>query len=398
MAKLWLTSTSRRGFLRRSPLCLAALVLAACRRTGGQVRDRATAQSVATPIGPDTATELALTPACGDRVITPPQTAGPFYRPNSPRRQSLRSAETAGQRLRLTGQVLGQDCQPLANCLVDFWQADAAGEYETQGDRLWGHQFTDGEGRYRLETVVPGIYPGRTRHLHVLVQPANGPVLTTQLYFPQETLNADDLLFQPELLMSVQESSVGQQAAFNFVVATPGAVAPTQDVAGDLWAQLQWPQAAYFILMRHALAPGMGDPDNFRLGDCATQRNLSAAGRAQARRTGAALQRRGVALRRVQSSQWCRCMETAALMAVGPVKPFAAINSFFQDRSTEAVQTKAVQQFMLDNSAKPGVSLMVTHFVNIAALTGSGVASGELVVMRVGEGKRLEVVGTIDAF
>ncbi len=404
MAKLRLPSTSRRGFLRRSPLFLASLVLAACRRPQGQAGDRAAAtaaQPVASSTESTSSTELALTPACGDSPVTPAQTAGPFYSPNSPQRQSLLETDTQGKRLTLTGQVLSQDCQPFANCLVDFWQTDDQGNYDNEGYRLRGHQFTDNEGRYRLETIVPGLYPGRTRHLHVRVQPANGSVLTTQLYLPQEPLNRGDFLFQPELLMAVQDSPAGMEAQFDFVVEAPAnaqAQEDVQDEAGDIWAALRQPQSAYFLLMRHALAPGTGDPGNFRLGDCSTQRNLSAEGREQARRTGEAFRQRGVAVQRVLSSEWCRCMETAELMGLGAVEQFAPINSFFRDRSTEASQTEAVRQYMFDNSAKPGVTLLVTHFVNIGALAGSGPASAEIVVMRVGEGERLEVVEAISPF
>ncbi len=414
MAKLRMSQTSRRGFLRRSPLFLASLALAACRRSLGQAGDRAAVTATqavveSTKSASASSTQLALTPACGDSAVasavTPPQTPGPFYRPSSPQRQSLLEADTQGTKLTLTGQVLSPDCQPLANCLVDFWQTDDQGNYDNTGDRLRGHQFTDNEGRYRLETIVPGLYPGRTRHLHVLVQPrssaGSGAVLTTQLYLPNEPLNPRDFLFQPELLMAVQDSPAGKQAQFNFVVEAPDnaqAKEETKAGTGDIWAQLRQPQSAYVLLMRHTLAPGTGDPANFRLGDCSTQRNLSAEGRDQARRTGEALRQRGVAVQRVLSSEWCRCVETAKLMDVGPVEPFAPINSFFRDRSSEPAQTAAVRQFMNNNSQQPGVTLMVTHFVNIAALAGSGVASGELVVMRLGPEEHLARVGAIAPF
>ena len=87
------------------------------------------------------------------------------------------------------------------------------------GYRLRGHQFTDEAGHYSLETVVPGLYPGRTRHLHVKVQAPNQPILTTQLYFPGEPANATDGLFNPHLLMTVQDTSDGKAATFNFVLA-----------------------------------------------------------------------------------------------------------------------------------------------------------------------------------
>lgn len=107
---------------------------------------------------------------------------------------------------------------PLANSLIDVWQADAEGAYDNTGNKLRGHQFTDEEGRYRIETIVPGVYPGRTRHLHVKVQAPDYPMLTTQLYLPDELLNEQDFLFQPVLLMTVQETVEETQAKFDFVL------------------------------------------------------------------------------------------------------------------------------------------------------------------------------------
>ncbi|NER00757.1 MAG: histidine phosphatase family protein [Cyanothece sp. SIO2G6] len=149
--------------------------------------------------------------------------------------------------------------------------------------------------------------------------------------------------------------------------------------------------------MRHALAPGTGDPAIFKLDDCSTQRNLSAEGRAQAERTGNAFQQKNVAVERVLSSQWCRCLDTATLMAVGEVEPFPPLNSFFRDRSTEPAQTAQVQQFMLEQQGNPGVTVMVTHFVNISAIAGIGPSSGEMVVMRLNDQNQLEVLGAIAA-
>jgi protocatechuate 3,4-dioxygenase beta subunit len=120
----------------------------------------------------------------------------------------------------LTGQVLSQNCTPIANALIDVWHANDQGEYDNRGYTLRGHQYTDADGRYRLETIVPGIYPGRTRHLHVKVQAANQPVLTTQLYFPGESLNERDFLFQPDLLISMVSQGNANRATFNFVLNT----------------------------------------------------------------------------------------------------------------------------------------------------------------------------------
>jgi protocatechuate 3,4-dioxygenase beta subunit len=143
---------------------------------------------------------------------------GPYFKRNSPQRTSLLEPGITGTKIVLTGSVLATDCRPIVRALVDFWQADAQGVYDNTGYRLRGHQFTDEAGRYSLETVVPGLYPGRTRHVHVKVQAPNQPILTTQLYFPGESSNARDGLFNPHLLMSVQDTSDGKAATFTFVL------------------------------------------------------------------------------------------------------------------------------------------------------------------------------------
>jgi len=125
-----------------------------------------------------------------------------------------------GQRLVVAGTVLTTDCRPVQRALLDFWQADDAGEYDNQGYRLRGHQFSDAQGGWRLETVVPGIYTGRTRHIHVKVQAPDGPVLTTQLYFPGEPGNDRDGIFQPELVLTdVRASGGARQGSLTLIVA-----------------------------------------------------------------------------------------------------------------------------------------------------------------------------------
>lgn len=162
---------------------------------------------------------LAATPECGDAdEPTPPQTAGPFHTPRSPERASLIEPGLRGVRLELSGRVFGRDCAPLAGALLDFWQADDDGAYDSEGFRLRGHQFADPEGRYRLETIVPGAYPGRTRHIHVRVQPRGGRVLTTQLYFPGEPRNRRDGLFRPDLLVAWDPEQAPRRARFHFVL------------------------------------------------------------------------------------------------------------------------------------------------------------------------------------
>jgi protocatechuate 3,4-dioxygenase beta subunit len=163
--------------------------------------------------------ELEPTPACaeGDDV-TPPQTAGPFYKPRSPERKSLLEPGIQGTKIVLEGNVRSTKCKPIQRALIDFWQADGNGAYDNAGYRLRGHQFADGAGKYRLETVVPGLYPGRTRHFHVRVQAPNRPVLTTQLYFPDEPGNKRDSIFNPKLVMALRGSGESQVASFDFVL------------------------------------------------------------------------------------------------------------------------------------------------------------------------------------
>jgi 8-oxo-(d)GTP phosphatase len=150
------------------------------------------------------------------------------------------------------------------------------------------------------------------------------------------------------------------------------------------------------LLLRHALAPGTGDPPGFVLGDCSTQRNLSDAGREQARALGERLRQAGIVQARIYSSRWCRCMETAELLDLGPVQPLPALDSFFQDRSQGAARTQAARNFLDELPAGPPV-ILVTHQVNITGLTGQFTASGSGVLARVpapGDGD-LELLGVL---
>ncbi|MCS6802234.1 MAG: hypothetical protein RMM58_12485 [Chloroflexota bacterium] len=212
------TRFHRRGVLQTLAMIPVALLAAACgigpsRSAGAQGGEGAAGSPLAAGHALDP------TPSCADvDDPTPPQTEGPYFTPNSPRRTSLLEPGVNGTPLVLTGRVLSTRCQPVANALLDFWQCDNTGQYDTRGYRLRGHQFTNADGTYRLETIVPGLYPGRTRHIHVKVQAPNRPVLTTQLYFPNEPGNQRDSIFNPKLVMRLSDTSEGKAGAFDFVL------------------------------------------------------------------------------------------------------------------------------------------------------------------------------------
>jgi protocatechuate 3,4-dioxygenase beta subunit len=145
-------------------------------------------------------------------------TEGPYFKAGSPEQTTLIQPNMAGIKLTLTGYVLGTDCQPVAHALVDFWQADSQGQYDNSGYTLRGHQYTDASGRYQLVTVIPGLYPGRTEHIHVKVQPQNGSILTTQLFFPGVSQNESDQIYDPRLLIKMADAADGKTGTFNFVV------------------------------------------------------------------------------------------------------------------------------------------------------------------------------------
>lgn len=174
----------------------------------------------ATPEQQPTEAETALAVDCtSPAALTPAMTAGPYFMAGSPERSSLREPGVPGTPITITGYVLTSDCQPIANARLDFWQADGEGVYDNAGYKLRGHQFTDANGRYLLETVLPGRYPGRTPHIHVTVQAPDGPALTTQLFFPDEPGNLSDRIFSPELVVTMLEAEGEiQEASFNFIL------------------------------------------------------------------------------------------------------------------------------------------------------------------------------------
>ena len=163
-----------------------------------------------------------------------------------------------------------------------------------------------------------------------------------------------------------------------------------------IWDQLQGTNPkGYVLLMRHALAPGVGDPENFVVNDCSTQRNLNEEGRQDARDIGSWLERRDVKILRVESSRWCRAKETAQLLDVGKVRLNKNLDSLFQDESDWAAhpQTKNIQKRILDHRNKRGLLVFVGHFVNFQAVAGVSLDSGEGALVRANAQGEIKVMG-----
>jgi len=178
-----------------------------------------------------------------------------------------------------------------------------------------------------------------------------------------------------------------------FLIALSAGMQSASADEAALWQALRSP--GHLAVMRHALAPGGGDPDAFQLRDCDTQRNLSDGGRDQAKRIGARLRANGVTTAQIHSSQWCRCLETARLLGFGAVTELPALNSFFATMDQSGAQTAALQTWIKDQPLTAPV-ILVTHQVNISALTGIFPASGEMVVLRRTAEGNLTIVGTIE--
>src|SRR5437660_1615468 len=145
-------------------------------------------------------------------------TEGPYYKANPPQNATLRTAGVAGTPLTLTAYVVSTSCQPIANAKLDFWQADGNGNYDNSGYTLRGWQLTDANGAYRLETVIPGLYPGRTEHIHVKVT-VNGKTYTSQLFFPGVSQNAGDSIYAANMLIALNSATTTPRTGtFNFII------------------------------------------------------------------------------------------------------------------------------------------------------------------------------------
>lgn len=158
---------------------------------------------------------FALPAGAATLTPTPRQTEGPYYKSGSPQRTALLEPDMPGVRVVIRGRVLTTAGAPVKGAWLDFWQSDAGGRYDNRGYRLRGHQYTDDDGRYALETVVPGSYPGRTPHIHVKIAVPNHPPLTTQIYFPGEAQNRRDWLFDSALLVQRRND---KEATFDFIL------------------------------------------------------------------------------------------------------------------------------------------------------------------------------------
>ncbi len=188
--------------------------------------------------------------------------------------------------------------------------------------------------------------------------------------------------------------------SINFVVYSCAAVfflvctIPKLSFAADtgLWDSLR--SGEYIAIMRHALAPGTGDPAEFTLSDCNTQRNLSDKGREQAKRIGERFRKNGIQAADVFSSQWCRCLDTATLLELGPVQELPIINSFFRNFEQREPQTQALRQWIASQAFDVPL-VLITHQVNITALTGVYPSSGEMVVIELSDDGEIKVVGTM---
>lgn len=208
--------------------CASLVALSACASTtsttsttstSSAARPADTPADAASASATAAASSAAATSTCDPTSTIVGQTEGPYYTPGAPARTTISESDTVGLPLTLSGTVFDASCRPLPGATLDFWQADGNGTYDNEGFRLRGIQTTDSDGRYALTTVVPGLYPGRTEHIHVKITPPGGMTLTTQLYFPDTPQNDEDGIFSPTMLVTVDGQTADQMAtSFDFVL------------------------------------------------------------------------------------------------------------------------------------------------------------------------------------
>lgn len=165
-----------------------------------------------------TSPQIQVSTECSGKV-TASLTEGPYYKTGSLLRINLREDGVVGEKIIISGYVFNEKCEPIEGVWLDFWQADGQGVYDNAGYKLRGHQFTGKDGKFLLETVVPGRYPGRTPHIHVKLQASQkSSIITSQLFMPGESQNQTDSIFNKDLIMDIKDSSDGKTATFNFVI------------------------------------------------------------------------------------------------------------------------------------------------------------------------------------
>ena len=197
-------------------LGLVSFVLIACESVADSSIDSPPGEVVLAAGGEDT--QPGQEPCALEQ--TPSNAEGPFYKAGAPERTSLIEPGIVGTRLQLTGTVMTVSCEPVPGALLDFWQTDGNGEYDNDGFRMRGKLFANEQGDYRLDTTLPGLYPGRPAHIHVKVTPPGGPELTTQIYFPGAEFGNADSLVRPALIASLEKDPQGEYVAiFDFVLA-----------------------------------------------------------------------------------------------------------------------------------------------------------------------------------
>jgi protocatechuate 3,4-dioxygenase beta subunit len=168
----------------------------------------------------DNSSSAQMSKDCTGKTI-PELTEGPYYTPNTPERQTIRGENTPSVKLTLEGYVFDAECKPLANVWIDFWQADGEGIYDNSGYILRGHQYSDSEGKYRLETVIPGQYPGRTEHIHFKIRASESSrTITSQLFLPNSQTNSTDSIFDKSLVINISDNpnGEGKYATYNFII------------------------------------------------------------------------------------------------------------------------------------------------------------------------------------
>jgi protocatechuate 3,4-dioxygenase beta subunit len=156
-------------------------------------------------------------PSCNGSRKPTPATREEFYKANAPERTWLRTADVTGAPLRVSGAVIGLKCGVITDALVEFWQADAHGQYDLTGFRLRGQQRTTAHGEFHVETIMPGAAAGRAERVHVRVTPPNHAALSTEWFFPDDPARASDQLFRPELLLKAVPGANGRAVTFDVV-------------------------------------------------------------------------------------------------------------------------------------------------------------------------------------